>query len=509
MKGIAYLIGAGPGDPGLFTLKGKACVEAADVVIYDYLADEELLGWAPSDAELIYAGKQAGNHALTQDEINALLVNRVAAGHVVARLKGGDPLVFGRGGEEAMALRAAGLAFEIVPGVTSAIAAPAYAGIPVTQRAMATSFAVVTGHEDPTKETTGVNWKHIACGADTLTFVMGLGNLPDIAARLQEYGRDAATPAAVVRWGTKPEQQTVVGTLATIAQEVERAGLKPPGLLIVGDVVGLRPQLNWFEEKPLFGARVVVTRARKQAGALSRLLRQQGAYVMSVPAIRTVATDNHAEQDAVLHNLAPFDWVLFTSVNTVEYFAEALVRNGLDMRALAGKTVMAVGKKTAAGLAKAGIVADSVPANASAEGMLAVLEGVPMKGRKVLLPRAAEARELLPDTLREAGAEVTVLPVYRTEPELRGGHGERLAAALREGTVDVVTFTSASTVRNIVAMLGDDASLLRNVQLIAIGDITAAELHAYGLQEDGIAEEATIEALAEAVAVAYRKESDV
>lgn len=509
MSGIAYLIGAGPGDPGLLTLKGKACVEAADVVIYDYLADEELLGWARPDAELIYAGKQAGNHALSQDEINALLVDRVAAGKRVARLKGGDPLVFGRGGEEAMALRAAGLLFEIVPGVTSAIAAPAYAGIPVTQRAMATSFAVVTGHEDPTKEATGVNWQHIAGGADTLTFVMGLGNLPEIVRQLQAYGRDAATPAAVVRWGTKPEQQTVVGTLGTIADEVAKAGLKPPGLLVVGDVVGLRPQLNWFEEKPLFGARVVVTRARKQAGELARLLRNDGAYVMSVPAIRTVATDNISEQDAVLSALDSYDWILFTSVNTVDYFTAALTRNGLDMRALAGKTVMAVGKKTAARLTKSGIIPDYVPANASAEGMLAVLKDVPMQGRKVLLPRATEARELLPETLRSEGAEVTVLPVYRTEPELRGGHGERLAAALREGAVDVVTFTSASTVRNIVAMLGEDAALLHNVQLVTIGDITAAELEAHGLRADCIAAEATVEALAAAVVTTYRKESDV
>lgn len=507
MSGIAYLIGAGPGDPGLFTLKGKSCVEAADVIIYDYLADEELLGWASPDAELIYAGKQAGNHALTQDEINALLVDRVAAGYVVARLKGGDPLVFGRGGEEAMALHAAGLAFEIVPGVTSAIAAPAYAGIPVTQRAMATSFAVVTGHEDPTKENSGVNWKHIAGGADTLTFVMGLGNLPEITRQLQLHGRDASTPAAVVRWGTKPEQQTVVGTLATIAEEVKAAGLRPPGLLVVGDVVSLRPQLNWFETKPLFGARVVVTRARKQAGELADLLRKQGAYVMSVPAIRTVATDNQEEQDTVLRQLAHYDWILFTSVNTVEYFTQALVRNGMDMRALAGKTVMAVGKKTAARLEKGGIIPDYVPRQASAEGMLAVLQGVEMKQCKVLLPRAVEARELLPETLREAGAEVTILPVYRTEAELRGSHGERLATALREGAVDVVTFTSASTVRNIVAMLGAEAALLRQVQLVAIGDITAAELHRYDLQADRVAAEATVESLAQAVVNTYRKES--
>lgn len=497
MSGIAYLIGAGPGDPGLLTLRGRECIEMADVVIYDYLADESLLQWAKSEAEFIYAGKQAGNHALTQAEINALLVKLVGEGKVVARLKGGDPFVFGRGGEEAIALHEESLAFEVVPGVTSAIAAPAYAGIPVTHRAMATSFAVITGHEDPTKPDSGINWQRIAGGADTLTFVMGLGNLPEITAKLQQYGRAAETPAAVVRWGTKPEQQTVTGTLATIAERVKEAQLKPPGLFIVGDVVALREQLNWYEKKPLFGKCVVVTRAAKQAGGLARLLRNKGAKVLAVPAIRTVATDNVAEQKAALAALATYNWLIFTSVNTVRYFYETLAREGLDSRALSGKQIVAVGKKTAAALRGHGIHADFVPRNASAEGIIEALAAVDIRGAKMLFPRAVEAREVLPETLRDRGAQVDLLFVYRTEPETE--HGTRLSEYLAAGEVDAITFTSTSTVRNMMAMLGEDKSALAQVKTVAIGDITAAALREYGIEPSAVAAEATIEALATAV----------
>lgn len=496
MKGIAYLIGAGPGDPGLLTIKGKICIEKADTVIYDYLADESLLSYAKPDAEFIYAGKQAGNHALTQEEINDLLVKYVAEGRVVARLKGGDPFVFGRGGEEALALHDAGLAFEIVPGVTSAIAAPAYAGIPVTQRAMATSFAVITGHEDPTKKDSGIDWQGLAKGADTLTFVMGLGNLPEITEKLQRYGRSGDTPAAVIRWGTKAEQQTVVGTLADIAERVKESGLKPPGLFIVGEVVSLRTQLNWRETQPLFGKRIVITRANHQAGGLADLLRERGAQSIIVPAIRMKATDNKQEQSQCIAELDQYDWLLFTSVNTVRYFFAALYREGRDARNLP-ENIMAVGKKTAAALAACGVVPDYVPATATAEGMLELLEQLPMEGAKVLLPRAVQAREKLPDTLRKAGAEVDVLPVYETEPDL--SEQETLCRLIENGEIDVLTFTSSSTVDNILAMLESRTEHLKNVRLVAIGEITANTLRSYHMEPDMVAKEATIESLVEAV----------
>lgn len=506
MAGIAYLIGAGPGDPGLLTLRGKECIERADVVIYDYLADESLLQYARPDAERIYAGKQAGHHALTQDEINALLVEKVGAGKRVARLKGGDPFVFGRGGEEALALRQAGLAFAVVPGVTSAIAAPAYAGIPVTQRAMATSFAVITGHEDPTKPDSGIDWERLAKGADTLTFVMGLGNLPHISERLQHYGRPGSTPAAVVRWGTKPEQETVTATLATIADAVREAGLKPPGLLVIGEVVSLREQLRWVEDQPLFGKRIVVTRAAQQAGSLGDLLREAGARPVYVPAIRLQATPNREERRHALEALGEYDYILFTSANTVAYFFKDLYRSGGDTRRLAGAHIMAVGEKTAAALRAHGILADSVPTTATAEGMWAVLRELPVRGKRVLLPRAEEAREFLPERLRSYGAQIDVVPFYRTEPDT--SQAEYLRQELAAGRVDMLTFTSSSTVRNILAMLADPAQDLAGIPLAAIGEITADTLREEGFTPAVVAPKATLESLVEAVSAYWRKEED-
>lgn len=504
MAGIAYLIGAGPGDPGLLTLRGKECIECADVIIYDYLADESLLQYARPDAERIYAGKQAGNHALTQTEINALLVEKVGAGKRVARLKGGDPFVFGRGGEEALALHQAGLAFAVVPGVTSAIAAPAYAGIPVTQRGMATSFAVITGHEDPTKPDSGIDWERLARGADTLTFVMGLGNLQQIAERLQRYGRSGDTPAAVVRWGTKPEQETVTATLATIADAVQQAGLKPPGLLVIGEVVALREQLRWVEDRPLFGKRIVVTRATEQAGSLGDLLREAGARPVYVPAIRMQATPNREEREHALAALGEYDYILFTSANTVAYFFKDLYRSGGDARRLAGAHIMAVGEKTAAALHAHGILADSVPATATAEGMWSVLRELPVRGKRILLPRAEEAREFLPERLRSYGAHIDVVPFYRTEPDT--SQAEYLRQELAAGRVDMLTFTSSSTVRNILAMLADPARDLAGIPLAAIGEITADTLREEGFEPAVVAPKATLESLVAAIMEYWRKE---
>ena len=299
MTGIVYLIGAGPGDHKLITLKGKECIEKADVIVYDYLADAHFLSYAKEGAEIIYAGKKSNNHTMHQWEINELLVKCGLEGKVVARLKGGDPLVFGRGGEEALALVEAGVPFEFVPGITSGISAPAYAGIPVTQRAMATSFAIVTGHEDPTKPESGMNWEGLAKSVDTISFVMGISNLPNIATNLIKYGRPKETPVAVIRWGTKPIQETLVSTLEHVVEDVEKAQLKAPAIVIVGEVVSLREQLRWFDNKPLFGKTIVVTRARSKASALSERLLELGAHVIEASAIKTQALPCTEEMDAV------------------------------------------------------------------------------------------------------------------------------------------------------------------------------------------------------------------
>lgn len=507
MAGIGYLIGAGPGDPGLLTVKGQDCLKKADVVIYDYLADDSLLFLTRPDAELIYAGKQAGKHTLKQSEINALLVEKVAQGHTVARLKGGDPFVFGRGGEEALALRENNLAFEIVPGVTSAIAAPAYAGIPVTHRAVATSFAVVTGHEDPTKPEASMRWEHLATGVDTLTFVMGLGKLRKIVGELIAHGRPATTPAAVVRWGTKAEQETVVSTLAELPAVVEAAGLKPPGLLVIGEVVALRDKLRWFEDQPLFGKRIVVTRAADVASVLGEKLAHLGAQPLYIPAIRRQATDNTAEQKQAVQNAASHDYLLFTSPYTVERFFAVLMECGRDSRDLATLKIAAVGSKTAEKLRRYGIVADIVPETAQAEGLLAALKDEVMTGKRVLLPRAVQARELLPETLRKAGAVVDVVPFYETVPET--SRKDIFQKELQSGKISAITFTSASTVTGLLAMLEDPCKELAGIPLIAIGEITADALRQAGLEPDRLAAKATQDAMVDAVLDVFRKEANV
>ena len=430
-----------------------------------------------------------------------------AASSVVARLKGGDPFVFGRGGEEALALRENNLAFEIVPGVTSAIAAPAYAGIPVTHRAVATSFAVVTGHEDPTKPEASMRWEHLATGVDTLTFVMGLGKLRKIVGELIAHGRPATTPAAVVRWGTKAEQETVVATLAELPAAVEAAGLKPPGLLVIGEVVALRDKLRWFEDQPLFGKRIVVTRAADVASVLGEKLARLGAQPLYIPAIRRQATDNTAEQKQAVQNAASYDYLLFTSPYTVERFFAVLTECGRDSRDLATLKIAAVGSKTAEKLRRYGILADIVPETAQAEGLLAALKDEVMTGKRVLLPRAMQARELLPETLRKAGAVVDVVPFYETVPET--SRKDIFQKELQSGKISAITFTSASTVTGLLAMLEDPCNELAGIPLIAIGEITADALRQAGLEPDRLAAKATQDAMVDAVLDVFRKEANV
>ncbi len=504
--GFVSLVGAGPGDPDLITVKGRQRLEEAEVVIYDYLANPALLRYCRPDAERIYVGKQAGRHTLSQDEINALLVEHGRSKRVV-RLKGGDPYIFGRGGEEAAVLQRAGIAWEVVPGITAGIAAPAYAGIPVTHRELASSVAFITGHEDPTKPETAIDWQRLATAIDTLVFYMGVGNLREIAARLIEHGRDPRTPVAVIRWGTTPEQRTVVGTLATIADDVDRAGLKPPAITVVGDVVRLSETLRWFDNRPLFGKRIIVTRAREQASALSQRLREAGAIPIEYPVIAFAPPDDWAPLDDALRRLESFGWVIFTSVNGVRFVLERMRALGIDEQQLMSRRIGAIGPATAAELARAGLRASFVPNEFVAEAVIEQIGDV--HGQRILLPRADIAREALAEGLAAKGATVENVVAYRT---VLGEAEAGVVDLLRDGQIDAVTFTSSSTVRNFFArleqsgMTHDEARrCLESVTIAAIGPITARTAREHGLTVAIEAERYTIDGLMEALIETQRR----
>lgn len=499
-KGFVSLVGAGPGDPGLLTLAGAERLATAEVVVYDRLANPRLIDLAPPTAERIYVGKAADRHTLRQEEINALLVRKGLEGKRVVRLKGGDPYVFGRGGEEAEALVTAGVPFEVIPGVTSAVAAPAYAGIPVTHRGLASSVAFVTGHEDPGKDETAIDWPHLARGVDTIVFLMGTKTLPEIVERLVAGGRSPRTPVAVIEWGTLPRQRTVTGTLSDIVARVADAGLQPPALTVVGEVVGLRQTLRWFDTRPLFGQRVLVTRSRQQASALVRALEAAGAEAIEVPAIAVTARVDETLLAAALHRLrdAAYAWVVFTSANGVAFFFEQLKEAGLDARALGPAKVAAIGPGTAEALAAHGIRADLVPERFIAEGLVEAFARQELAGARVLLPRAEGARPELVDGLAQAGATVDEVTLYAAAvPEEGAAAG---LARLRAGEVDWVTFASSSTVRNLVQMLGGDVEPLRRVCVACIGPVTARTVvDLLGKQPDVIASEHTIPGLVRAM----------
>jgi uroporphyrinogen III methyltransferase/synthase len=513
--GIVYLVGAGPGDPGLLTLRGAECIRRADVVVYDRLAHPDHLRHARPDAELIYVGKQSAQHTLRQEEINALLVDRALVGKTVCRLKGGDPYIFGRGGEEAEECLAAGVPFEVVPGVTSAIAAPSYAGIPVTHRDAASSFAVITGHErDDAGEAGGRpagsaeqrrNWANIAHAADTLVFLMGAENIGEIASRLLEHGRSPETPIALVRWGTWPAQETLVSTLGSVAEDVRARGFKAPAVTVVGEVVRLRETLRWFDKRPLFGKRVVVTRAREQASGLSERLRELGAEPVEFPVIRIVAMADHAELDAAIDGLrsTSYSWVVFTSANGVRFFRERLESRGLDARVFSGTRIAAIGPATADALREIGIRADFVPSRFVAESVVEEWPDAEMNGKRVLLPRAREARELLPDRLREMGAVVDVVTAYETVRD--SSAADQVRKQLVDGEIDAVTFTSSSTVSNFVESIGREAAQesLRNVVVACIGPITAGTARGLGIEPTIVADEFTIPGIVDSLVAVF------
>jgi uroporphyrinogen III methyltransferase/synthase len=503
MAGKAYLIGAGPGDAGLITVRGARALQTADVVIFDYLSNQELLSYAREDAKFIFVGKKGFAKHITQEEINELLVDE-ARDAVVARLKGGDPFVFGRGGEEALALAAAGIEFEVIPGVTSGIAAPAAAGIPVTHRGVSTSVAFVTGNEDPTKLETDIDWNGIAHGAQTLCFYMGIRNLDRITSKLIEAGKAPDTPVALVRWGTLPQQEVLTGTLADIARRAQEANFQAPAIIVVGEVVELREQLRRDDTLPLAGHTIAVTRSRTQASVLVEKLRELGAQVIECPTIEIEPLDDYGVADAAIAQIAvgSYDWLVLTSVNGVEHFFARLDACGLDTRALADVSIAAIGSATQAALAEHGIKADLVPGEYRAEAIADELieQGVG-EGAHVLIARAQVAREMLPEALADAGARVDVVALYRTVPA--SGHAvQRALDAIGAGEVDSITFTSTSTVRNFVKLMGDDAAAvetLARLRCYSIGPITTAALEEYGAHAHAEANPYTIPVLVDTI----------
>ena len=496
--GIVYLVGAGPGDPGLMTIRALDLIVAADVIVHDRLIPQDALAAARPDAEILYVGKEPGAMSVAQEGIEELLIDRARQGSIVVRLKGGDPFVFGRGGEEAEALTAAGIPFEVVPGVTAGVAAPAYAGIPVTHRDDASAVAFVTGHEDPEKEDSALDYEALARFPGTLVFYMGVKALPQIARALVAAGRDPAEPAAVVERGTLPGQRTVSSTLGGIAAAAEEAGLKPPSVTIVGPVAARRDRIAWLEGRPLHGKRVVVTRARAQASELARRLDALGAEPIELPAIRIEPRIDSEEVRRAVESLHAYALVCLTSANGVNLLFEAMAAQGRDARALANASVAAIGGGTEAALAAFGVLADIVPERFVAEELVEELDKLQLVGKPVLIARAAEAREVLPDALRRKGAQVDVVTLYETVAE------EPNPEALeRARDADFITFTSSSTVRNFVKAAGN--GIPHGARVVSIGPVTSEAIREAGLSVDVEAERHDVEGLVGALLDAVAK----
>jgi len=496
MSGKVYLIGAGPGDPGLLTLKGKAVLERADCVVYDFLAARELLRYARPDAEKVFVGKRGGAARLPQEVISALVIAKAREGKIVARLKGGDPFVFGRGGEEAEELVKAEIPFEIVPGVTSGISAPAYAGIPVTHRGLTSSVCFISAHENLSTGKSSIDWSTVATSCGTLVFFMGTKNLAAIAAQLLERGRAPETPAAVIHWGTRPDQQVVTGSLSEIARRA--AGIHPPTVIVVGEVVRLRERLQWFERLPLFGKRIVITRTREQAGRLREMLEERGALVVEFPTIELRPPISWLPLDNAIRKLEEFQYLLVTSVNGVRNFLARLEACGRDVRDLKGLAIGAIGPATAAEFGRTGIKVDFVPKEYRAEGLLECLNGRDLADKAFLIPRAKVARDLVPRGLEKRGARVEVVEAYETvAPRFSEGEIERLL----KPAPDMITFTSSSTASNLVKIVGERkvGRILGSIAVATIGPVTSQTVRQLGLTVAVEARESTIPGLVQTI----------
>ncbi|WP_241674941.1 uroporphyrinogen-III C-methyltransferase [Paenibacillus luteus] len=509
-KGKVYLVGAGPGDPKLITVRGLECLEACDVVVYDRLASPRLLRHVKPGTERIYVGKLPDRHTMKQEEINQLLVDLALEGKTVTRLKGGDPTIFGRVGEEAELLYDHGIEFEIVPGITSAIAVPAYAGIPVTHRDLASSLSIITGHESPDKLDRSIHWDKVTNATGTLIFLMGVAKIGYIAGQLIKHGKPPETPVALIRWGTRVEQRTVVGTLETIEAIVREANFKPPAVIVVGEVVLQREKLQWYERKPLFGLRVLVTRARAQASELADQIELLGGEPCEFPVIETIEPSDPAVIEAMreqLEQAEKYNWLMFTSVNGVEYFFGWLRKFQIDVRRFHGARLAAVGPKTAAALAQRGLVAEVLPVKFHAEGLLEQLSSQLRAGERVLLPRGDLAREVLPRELRALGLIPTEIDVYETV--LADVQDELALEWIREKEIHMITFTSSSTVTNLLELLkrkgiSDPVAMLSDIPIASIGPITTQTAVDAGLKVEIEPEDSTLDGLLQAI-VEYRQ----
>jgi uroporphyrinogen III methyltransferase/synthase len=476
-QGICYLVGAGPGDLGLVTLKAKECVERADVLVYDALSSAEILAWAKSGVERVYVGKRAKDHALPQDQINQLIVDRTREGKVVVRLKGGDPMIFGRGGEEAAELAEAGVPFEIVPGISSAIGGPAYAGIPVTHRDHCSQLTLFTGHEDPTKGESSIDYAQLAKAPGTKVFLMGVARLREITSALIDGGAAAETPIALVRWATTGGQQTLVGTLGDIADTAESQAFKSPAVAVIGEVVRERDRISWFETKPLFGKRIVVTRTREQASGLSRELAHHGAEVLELPTIRIEGPDDReAFAESVTH-AHEYDWLVFSSPNGVERFFDAFFAVYEDARSLGNPKIAVIGQGTAKKVAEYRFGVDLIPERFVAEGLVEAFEKESIENLTVLWVRAQEARDVIYDGLLGQGAIVDECQAYKTVPETEDPTGA--AARFVEDGADLVTFTSSSTVENFFKL---GLPWPDGCQAASIGPVTSETLRQHGVE---------------------------
>lgn len=497
-NGFVSLVGAGPGDPDLLTLKGKRLLERADVMIYDHLANSDLLSFAKNAKELISVGKSGSHHTMEQKDINRLLIKKAKQGNFVVRLKGGDPFVFGRGGEEAVELKKAGIPFNIVPGVTAGISAAAYSGIPATDRSCSSVLTLVTGHEDPNKEDSSINWKSLAESHGTLIFYMGVKNLPLISEKLIHYGKSPETAAAVIQSGTLPNQRVVEGTLSNISLKTNRAGIKPPAIIVVGDVVKFRSQLKWYEKLHLFGKKIVVTRSRMQASSLVEKLNHLGAQTFMFPTIRIEPAKDYSLLTQAFKKLSDFDWIIFTSVNAVEYFFSNLYKKGLDSRYLSSCKVCCIGGATAVELKKNGIQADLVPKKFTSEELFKTLKkSDEIKGKNILLPRSEIANEMLPRELKKNGAKIMEVVTYRTLP---AEPASDILERLKAGDADVVTFTSSSTAKNYASILRKNTGKIpKDILYASIGPETTKAAIQEGMKIAVEAKEHTIDGLVDAL----------
>lgn len=495
-KGKVYLVGAGPGDIGLLTVKGLRCLQKADVVVYDFHLNAQILNYIKKDAEFVYAGKRGGHHEMTQEEINNTIVDKALEGKTVCRLKGGDPFVFGRGGEEAEVLTCADIEFEVVPGISSAVAVPAYAGIPLTHRRYASSFIVLPGNEATTKEESAIDWDALAKQKGTIVFLMAVKNIGLVSERLIKYGKPGDTPVAVIRWGTRADQKTVISTLENVSHIVADHEIKPPAVVVIGDVVRLRKQLNWYERKPLFGQRILITRAYTEE---YEPLEALGAEIIEFPTIEVVPPVSYDELDRAISGIEDYDWIVFTSANGVRFFFNRYFELERDIRDLKGIKICAVGPKTALSIKKYGLRVNLVPDAYRAEGLVEAFGGEGgIRGLKILLPRAEVAREVFPEKVRELGGRIDVPVTYRAVRPDR--YAKRLQRFLKEGRVTIATFTSGATFVNLCEILKDDvAGLLKDVLIVAIGPVTKKEIEKRGLKVHIMPNKATIADMVDAV----------